>query len=337
MMISLSCTLFNMPCFAPIACETHFCSFCCKSMAQSHAVSTIIMMIGHDGGYKPLIWSSQSLKRLISFRHGHAFGHNTHLNHALPLMPCIRFSSMIKSLAKVCLIPPSPSHLQPGLVFLFLGKVVLVEEDINHENTTIGEPILEGIPVGVVYAGTLPLLPHKIIPLFTSANFFSGTSFEGTQVLSPTSPLDRRVIRRLPPFSVDKGKVVLVEEDINHENTTIGEPILEGIPVGVVYAGTLPLLPHKIIPLLTSTNFFSGTSFEGTQVLCPTSPLDRVISPNQEGDSGSQGFENAMDYGEEGNDMYLELEDLNNPVVSTESSKKWKIEEGDECSFHPFN
>ena len=71
--------------------------------------------------------------------------------------------------------------------------------------------------------------------------------------------------------------------------------------------------------------------------MSPTSLLDRVISPNQEGDSGSQGFENAMDYGEEDNDMYLELEDLNDPMVATESSKKWKIEEGDECSFHPFN
>jgi len=108
---------------------------------------------------------------------------------------------------------------------------------------------------------------------------------------------------------------VLVEEDINHENTTISEPILEGIPVDGVYAGDLHLLSYEIIPPLTSTNLFSGTSLRVLKILIPTSPLDRVISPNQEGASGSQGFENAMDYEEEGNVMYLELEDLNDPVV----------------------
>lgn len=131
---------------------------------------------------------------------------------------------------------------------------------------------------------------------------------------------------------------MLVKENTNNDDTTIDEPIFKGIPVGGAYVvGTLPLLPHEIIPPLTSTTLFSGTSFEGTQVLSPTSPLNRVISPNQEGDSGSQGFDNAMDFEEEGNDTYLELDDLNEPVVSTESSKKWKIKEEDEYSSHPFN
>jgi len=37
------------------------------------------------------------------------------------------------------------------------------------------------------------------------------------------------------------------------------------------------------------------------------------------------------------NDLYLELEDFNDLVMSTDSSKKRKHEERDECSSHHFN
>ena len=60
--------------------------------------------------------------------------------------------------------------------------------------------------------------------------------------------------------------------------------------------------------------------------MSPTSPLDMAISPNHEGDSGSPGFE--VDFEKEDNDTYLELEDLNEPMVSTESSKNLRLRTG---------
>ncbi|KAJ8442664.1 hypothetical protein Cgig2_003708 [Carnegiea gigantea] len=162
-----------------------------------------------------------------------------------------------------------------------------------------------------------PLLTPSCHVLGASSVFFWG--FEGS------------------PLSGEKGKAVMVKAATIHEDATIAEPIIEGIPAGGVYARSLSLLPHEIFPPVAFTAQFSGTSFEGTQVLSPTSPLDTVISPNHEGDSGSPCSEYAMDFEKEGNDMYLELEDLNEPMVSTESSKKLKIEDGDECSSHLFN
>lgn len=92
--------------------------------------------------------------------------------------------------------------------------------------------------------------------------------------------------------------------------------------------------PMRLPP--PSSTIFNSTTLEATQALSPTSPLDRTISHIQEGDSSSQGFENAMDYEEEGNNLYFELKDLD-PVISTDSSKKRKIEEEDGCSSHYFN
>ena len=140
-----------------------------------------------------------------------------------------------------------------------------------------------------------------------------------------------------PPFSNDKGRVVLVKEEQNLAEPHLGKPILEGIPAAWAPPGSFPLLPHVLIPQLPSFTLFSSTTLKATQVLSPVSHLDRIISLTHEGSSSSQGFESAMDYEEEGNDLYLELDDLNDPVHSTNSSKKRKLEEGDEFSSHPFN
>jgi len=144
-------------------------------------------------------------------------------------------------------------------------------------------------------------------------------------------------VTAIPPSSSDKGKVVVVKEVPIHDKPGIVEPILEGIPVMEASSGSFPLLLHKIVPSLTSSTIFSSTTLEGTHVLSPTSPLDRITSPNQEGESSSQGLVTAMDYEDDANDLYLELKDLNDPILSTDSSKKRKLEEGNACSSHPFS
>ena len=80
----------------------------------------------------------------------------------------------------------------------------------------------------------------------------------------------------------------------------------------------MPLLPHELFPPFTDSTYLSGTSLVATHVLSPTSPLDIAISPSLEGESGSPKSENAMGF-EDGSDMYLELEDLNESLPSTES------------------
>lgn len=46
---------------------------------------------------------------------------------------------------------------------------------------------------------------------------------------------------------------------------------------------------------------------------------------------------NAINYEEEENDLYLEFSELNDAMMSTDSSKKCKLEEGDKCSSHTPN
>ena len=76
---------------------------------------------------------------------------------------------------------------------------------------------------------------------------------------------------------------------------------------------------------------------EATQSFSPTSPLDALYSPSHDISSSSHGFCQAMEYDGEENDMYLELDDLNDAMLSTDSSKKRKLEEEDECSSHLAN
>ncbi|KAJ8424070.1 hypothetical protein Cgig2_017672 [Carnegiea gigantea] len=68
----------------------------------------------------------------------------------------------------------------------------------------------------------------------------------------------------------------------------------------------------------------------------PSSPLHATevfSSPSLEPFTDPQGEDNAMDHDGK-DDFFLELDDLGEPVMSTESSKKRKIEEGEEFSSH---
>lgn len=83
----------------------------------------------------------------------------------------------------------------------------------------------------------------------------------------------------------------------------------------------MPLLPHELFPPITDSTYLSGTSLVATHVFSPTTPLNATISPSLEEESGSRNSRNAIDF-KDGSDMYLELEDLNEPLPSIESTKK---------------
>ena len=61
--------------------------------------------------------------------------------------------------------------------------------------------------------------------------------------------------------------------------------------------------------------------------------IELFSSPSLDPFTKQQGEDNAMDHDGE-DDFFLELDDLDEPGVSTESSKKRKIEEGEEFSSH---
>lgn len=97
MLIFPFCPPFDLPCLSSMACKTHVCFFSCRSMLQIHVESSTSVMIHHDGGFQPLRWSSQP-----------------HTHCSLTLMPCIKITPMMRSLAKVHIISPFPSKLHTG-------------------------------------------------------------------------------------------------------------------------------------------------------------------------------------------------------------------------------
>ncbi|KAJ8436160.1 hypothetical protein Cgig2_025327 [Carnegiea gigantea] len=131
--------------------------------------------------------------------------------------------------------------------------------------------------------------------------------------LKPTQFVSRACVAS--PSSNDKGKAVLIETPLIPNDKSFDEPILVGVPIGCIEPGSVPVLPYKVFPPITASTYLSGTSLVATHVLSPTSPLDAAISSSLKGDS-SPNLENAMDF-ENGSDMYLELEDLNEPLPST--------------------
>ena len=99
-------------------------------------------------------------------------------------------------------------------------------------------------------------------------------------------------------------------------------PILAA-PVDHLAGSSLPF-PTVVLPLTTTTSQ-STPVLSPTFVLCvvatfssPVSHGEAVEAMNQDGDE----------------DYFLELDDLVDSMVSTESSRKRKLEEGEECSSH---
>lgn len=152
--------------------------------------------------------------------------------------------------------------------------------------------------------------------------------------LKPTQSFSRACVASAS--SKDKGKAVLIETSPIPDAQSLDVPVLVSVPVGCIEPGSVPLLPHELFPPITDSTYLNGTSLVENHVLSPTSPLDATISHSPEGESGSPNSRNAMDF-EDGSDMYLELEDLNEPLPSTESTKKRKIDDRDKCSSRPTN
>ncbi|KAJ8420631.1 hypothetical protein Cgig2_015473 [Carnegiea gigantea] len=284
-----------------------------RSETQHLALITRPSLFGHDESSAP-----HSICALSGSRPGHLSGGTDFVCtscevHALLLLNCIRFVAMMICPAKVFLLSSQP----PFTICCYL--LATMSNDLNSPSFAHGSPsgLDMPIPSKPLDSPSRPNTENPSAPLYPTYQSSSGACV-------------------VPPSSNDKGKAVLIEAPSIPDDKSFEEPILVGVPVSSVDPGSVPLLPYELFPPITSSTYLSGTSFVATQVLSPTSPLDAAISPSPEGDSGSPNFGNAMDF-EDGSDMYLELEDPNKPLPSTESSKKQKIEDGDKCSSYLAN
>ncbi|KAJ8419809.1 hypothetical protein Cgig2_003194 [Carnegiea gigantea] len=140
------------------------------------------------------------------------------------------------------------------------------------------------------------------------------------------------------PSSKDKGKAILVEHDSDQVVPCLSaSPMVHPLSEAAVFGLPIPLTTEHVPPPFSTHMPVNAVLPEATQSFSPTSPLDTLYSPSHDISSSSHGFVQAMECDGEENDMYLELDDLNDAMLSTDSSKKRKLEEGDECSSHRAN
>uniref|UniRef100_A0A7C9D9V6 Uncharacterized protein n=1 Tax=Opuntia streptacantha TaxID=393608 RepID=A0A7C9D9V6_OPUST len=139
------------------------------------------------------------------------------------------------------------------------------------------------------------------------------------------------------PLTKDKGKTVLVEDDSLPGQFQPQGPILDPIPrtsIGNLSPvnGSLRVPPQQL-PAPTYPSPVRSSTLRATHPFSPVSPLERLPSlPNDEADSSAL-FTTVMDH--DGDDeIFMDLEDLIDPAISSESSKKRKLEDGDEASSH---
>jgi len=157
-------------------------------------------------------------------------------------------------------------------------------------------------------------------------------------VLSPPAPANPLPSKGTSPVLNDKGKSVWVDENFKHSASPPGvEPSL------------VPQCPPVVAPTLRP----SVTSPDlGPAVAPPTSPRSPMViglpcashtSPLQAtevlssptNDTPSAHF-SAEDFMEQdgSDDFFLDLDDMHDPAISSDSTKKRKLEEGEECSSH---
>lgn len=164
------------------------------------------------------------------------------------------------------------------------------------------------------------------------------TSHQGKQ-----PPVKHKISEPFPPPSIapshtpekkDKGKDKAVLNDSlpkargsgtrpPHSPVVVCQPLTEPNPLPFVSSTPVQnLSPSRTTPLTVSSS--------------PSSPLQATevfSSPSLDPLTESQGDDHAMDHDGE-DDFFLELDDLDEPMMSTESSKKRKVEEGEEFSSH---
>lgn len=129
-----------------------------------------------------------------------------------------------------------------------------------------------------------------------------------------------------------KGKAVLVDLTVCEDEHVSNRPILEGVPIDI--SDTIPTfpiitghpsLPPQIFPSVSSPLPLSSSSLNDSHPLNPMSPI--LFEDND----SSLLFDNAMDHDGE-DDTFLDLEDLTDSAISVQSSKKRKLEDGEEAS-----
>lgn len=141
-----------------------------------------------------------------------------------------------------------------------------------------------------------------------------------------------------PPSSQNKGKAILVENDSDQVVPCLSaSPVVHPLREATVSGLPIPFTTVQVPPPFSTHMLVNAGLPEATQSFNPTSPLDTLYFLSHDISSSSHGFVQAMKYDGEENDMYLELDDLNDAMLSTDSSKKRKLEERDECSSHPAN
>ena len=123
----------------------------------------------------------------------------------------------------------------------------------------------------------------------------------------------------------DKGKAVLVEQEYVASESILHGLILDSIPLasfGHIYAPIASTyLTPQLFPATTHTSLFSCTTLNVTQSLSLVSPLESFPSlPDGEADSSNL-LAHSMDHDRD-DDIFLELEDLHDFAISTESAKK---------------
>jgi len=135
----------------------------------------------------------------------------------------------------------------------------------------------------------------------------------------------------------DKGKAVFEDYDPLPGKFPSSAPVLAAIPKAPIgnlspAAGLSPLSTQPL-PTPIHTSPYRAAPLPATHPLSAVSPLEKFPSlPEEETDSSAL-FTTILDPDGE-DEIFMELEDLPDPAISTESSKKIKVEDGDEESSH---
>ena len=157
-------------------------------------------------------------------------------------------------------------------------------------------------------------------------------------VNSPTAPANPLPPKETSPALNDKGKAVLVDENCKHSVTLPGFGPSLVPPCSPVVAPTFR--PTAITPGLGPAVAPSPSPISpmvvGLPCASPTSLLQAtevLSSPSNDTPSDHFSAEEFMD--QDGtDDFFLDLDDLHDPAISSDSAKKRKLEEGQECSSH---
>jgi len=157
-------------------------------------------------------------------------------------------------------------------------------------------------------------------------------------LVSPAIPAESPPPEVTSPAVIDKGKAILVNVDCKHSvpNDGISPPIVVQYSPSAASPLRPSFLAQAVVPVVVTSPLPSSPVVVGLPAASPTSPLQATevfSSPSNVTPSDHYSAEDFMEQdGTE--DFFLELDDLYDPAISTDSAKKRKFEEGEECSSH---